>query len=170
MQLQKINAVDITLLPFQKLDKEWALLSAGDQSKMNAMTVSWGTLGTLWNKPITTVFVRPQRYTREFIEQQNYYSLSFLDIQYKKQLSYLGTVSGRDEDKIQKSGLTASYDSYAPFIEQASLVLICKKLYCDDIKPDNFICTEVKEQHYPLKDFHRFYIGEIVEAYTQQKP
>jgi flavin reductase (DIM6/NTAB) family NADH-FMN oxidoreductase RutF len=156
---------DIEMRSFHKIDKEWALLTAGSAGGFNAMTVSWGQLGTLWNRPAATVFVRPQRYTREFLEREEGYSLSFFDGGFMKELGYLGSVSGRDEAKLAKSGLSAVFAADGtPYIEQARLALICKKLYSDDIRPDNFIATGIIPELYPLKDFHRFYIGEVVEA------
>lgn len=152
-----------------KIDSQWALLTAGKDASYNTMTVSWGSFGTLWNKPVATVFLRPQRYTREFVEREEYYTLSFFGGNYMKDLGVLGSVSGRDADKLSRTSFTAAFSEIggAPYFEQAELVLVCKKLYCDDLDEGHFIDTSIISENYPQKDFHRFYIGEIVDAYTK---
>ena len=166
MSFSEINMADITLKPFHKLDKEWALLSAGRSDSFNTMTVSWGFLGTVWGRPSAIALVRPQRYTREFIEREDFYTLSFFDGGHMKELGHLGAVSGRDGDKIAQTELSAVFDAAtgAPYFAQAGLVFICKKLYAQDIKPEQFIATELIPENYPKSDFHRFYIGQIVTA------
>lgn len=84
------------LMPFYDLDKKWAILTSGDKEKFNQMTVSWGGFGTIWNKPVVTVYVRHNRYTYEFIENNEYFTLSFFSDEYKKDLSILGSKSGKD--------------------------------------------------------------------------
>ena len=170
MAFNSIPIDSLELKPFHKLDKEWALLTAGNSESVNTMTVSWGFLGTLWDIPAATVYARPQRYTREFLEREGYYTLSFFPAEYKKDLTYLGKVSGRDEDKIAKAGLSVLFDdtARAPFFEQAELVLVCRKLYTDDIKPELFVDTAIEPAKYPKKDYHRFYIGEVVEVLRKE--
>lgn len=170
MAFKEINFAEIELKPFHKLDKEWALLSAGGPGTYNTMTVSWGFLGTVWGQPSAVIMVRPQRYTREFIEREAYYSLSFFDGGHMKELSILGSTSGRDGDKIAKTGLTALFDPVtgAPYFRQAGLVLICEKLYVQDMKPENFIATDIISEVYPKEDFHRLYIGRVVTALRRQ--
>jgi len=169
----KFNNVDVTRIemgPFYKLDKEWALLTAGNEQKFNAMTVSWGFFGTMWNKPAATVFSRPSRYTKVFLEREDHFSLSFFDDSYKKLLGYFGSVSGRDEDKVTKSGLTPLFEEEcgAPYFGEASLVLICKRLYCGDLKESGFLDKGLIAENYPSRDFHSFYIGEVIKAYRSK--
>lgn len=166
MNFIETSIADLELKPFYILDKEWALLSAGRPGSFNTMTVSWGFLGTVWGQPSAVALVRPQRYTRAFIEREEYYTLSFFDGGYKKDLGLLGAISGRDGDKIAQTELSAVFDSTtgAPFFEQANLVLVCKKLYAQDIKPEQFIATELVPEFYPQEDFHRFYIGQVTTA------
>lgn len=154
--------------PFQMIGQDWMLITAGDAEKCNTMTASWGGLGYLWNRPVSFIFVRPQRYTWQFTERQGYYSLCFLDpAQYRQQQTYLGTASGRDEDKIAKAGLTLAWQDGVPYFEQARLVLICKKLYRDDLKEGCFTDPEALNASYPQRDFHRVYVGQIVKALKQ---
>ena len=170
MAFNNISIDSLALKPFHKLDKEWALLAAGNSSSYNAMTVSWGFLGTLWAIPAATVYLRPQRYTLEFLERERYYTLSFFPFEYKEALAYLGKVSGREGDKISKTGLTPVFDNTAgsPHFEQAELVLVCRKLYTDDIKPDHFVDNTIPPDKYPQKDYHRFFIGEVVEILVNE--
>ncbi len=169
MPLTKIDPLSLTMRPFQDLDQGWALLSAGQKGSFNMMTVSWGGLGTLWYKPVTTVYVRPQRYTREFIERESCYTLSFFDHAYRQDLALLGRKSGREEDKLSQTKLSVQFDSEtgAPIYAQASLTFVCRKLYADDIDPDHFLDPAVIERSYPNRDFHRMYIGEILSAYRK---
>ena len=126
---------------------EWMLVTAGDdQTGWNTMTASWGHLGYIWQKPTAICYIRPQRYTRQFADREPLYSLSFFPEGYKKQLSYLGSHSGRDEDK---------------------LVLVCRKLYQAPLLEQGFVDPAVVESCYPKKDFHDLYVGEIVEVLTK---
>lgn len=169
MPFQTIKPAELQMKPFADLDKGWALLSAGNKDSFNMMTVSWGGLGTLWGQPVSTVYVRPQRYTREFIERENFYTLCFFDEDSRADLALLGKESGRDGDKLAKTGLTPLFDgeSGAPLYEQARTVLICRKLFFTDIRPDGILDAEVLSQWYAEKDYHRLYIGEVVRALTR---
>lgn len=170
MQFRKISADEISLRPFQTLDKEWALLSAGDRDGFNTMTVSWGGMGTLWSRPVVTVYVRPQRYTREFIERAESFTLSFFGDSHRKDLGYLGKVSGRDKNKLAETALTPCFDGEtgAPMFEQAALTLVCRKLYVGKFDPDRFIDTALVAENYPHSDFHSVYIGEVTGAYAHE--
>ncbi|MDA3779513.1 MAG: flavin reductase [Bacteroidales bacterium] len=144
---------------------QWLLLTSGDfeSSKYNTMTVAWGSIGTMWNKPFAQVVVRPTRLTYEFMEKYDTFTLAAFPEKFKDQLKYLGTVSGRDEDKILKSGLTviSSGKVSAPGYDEAELIIECKKIYWDDLKPGNFLDNTI-EGSYPEKDYHRIYFGEIL--------
>lgn len=121
---------------FDMIGREWMLITAGKESRYNTMTASWGGLGVLWNTPVSFAFVRPSRYTYEFLERETYYTLSVLEPGNKKALQLCGALSGRDADKVTQAGLTPIFDAQAPYFEQARLVLVCRKLYTQDLDPD----------------------------------
>lgn len=145
---------------------KWFLLTSGDFEKnhYNTMTVAWGYFGVMWNRPMAVVVVRPTRFTFEFIEKYDSFTLTAFDKKYKKDLNLLGTTSGRDGDKIAETKLTVvpSSQVLSPSFEEAELIIECNKVYWDDFKPENFIDPSI-DKSYPLKDYHRMYFGEIVE-------
>jgi flavin reductase (DIM6/NTAB) family NADH-FMN oxidoreductase RutF len=149
---------------FNLFDRQWMLLTAGDyvDKKFNAMTISWGSLGIMWNKPFIQVVVRPQRYTFEFIEQYPTFTVSAFPQEYHQALSLLGTRSGREGNKIAESRLTpeASLKVAAPCFVEAELVFECRKIYWEDFTPTRFLADDI-DRHYPIKDYHRIYYGEI---------
>jgi flavin reductase (DIM6/NTAB) family NADH-FMN oxidoreductase RutF len=146
-------------------DEGWFLLTAGDFSErsFNTMTVSWGSFGTIWNRPFAQVVVRPTRHTHRFMERYATFTLCAFPEDCRPALELLGSRSGRDGDKIVAAGLTpiASARIPSPGFEEAHLIIECRKIYSDDLRPDRFIDRGI-EEHYPLKDYHRFYFGEIV--------
>ena len=143
--------------------QRWMLLTAGDKKSFNTMTISWGTIGMIWSKPAAMVVVRPSRYTFQFMEQGQDFTLCVLPEKFKKQLTMIGSRSGRDGDKIKASGLKviSSEVVKAPAFDEAELIIECRKLYSDDIKPARFIDPGI-ETNYGGKDYHRLYGGEIV--------
>lgn len=147
--------------PFKIIGEDWLLLTAKKDGKVNTMTASWGGLGIMWGKKVAYIFIRPQRYTKEFVDFADKLSVSVLPSKFKKELSYLGTVSGRDEDKISKANLTLKDYEDVPTFEEARLTLICKKLYAQELKEDCFIEKENIEKWYPNKDYHTMYVVEI---------
>jgi flavin reductase (DIM6/NTAB) family NADH-FMN oxidoreductase RutF len=159
-------AIDnLTVRSHHQWNAQWFLLTAGDfaAGQFNTMTVSWGSLGTIWNKPFAQVVVRPTRYTREFMEQYPTFTLSAFPSEHHEALKLLGSKSGRDGDKIAASGLTpcAATTVAAPTFAQAELVIECRKMYWQDMDPTNFLDAAI-EKNYPKKDYHRIYWGEIV--------
>lgn len=150
--------------PFELIGKDWMLVTAEMEGRVNAMTASWGGMGVMWGKNVAFVVIRPTRYTKEFVDAAETFSLAFLDENYRKALNYFGTVSGRDEDKIAKTGLTVMHEGETPYFEEAGLVLICRKLYAQQYDPACFIDSEPDEKWYPEKDYHTLYIAEIVKA------
>ncbi len=170
--MSKFKQADISALnfnPFTKISKEWMLVTAGSEQKNNTMTASWGGVGVLWNKNVSFVFIRPQRYTLGFIEQQDCYSLCFFDEEYRAALSYCGTKSGRDVDKVKETGLTPVYDEAAPYFAQAKLVLICRKLYKQDIDASCILADGIDHANYPNKDYHKMFIGEIEKVLIKEE-
>lgn len=149
---------------FSLIGDRWMLVAATDKSgKTNAMTASWGGMGVLWGKKVAFVFIRPQRYTKRFVDEADKFTLSFFDDSYKKMLGYMGKVSGKDEDKMAKSGLTVTDKDGAPVFKEASLTLVCRKMYRDTLKEENFIDKSNIEKWYPQRDYHDVYVAEIVE-------
>jgi len=148
---------------------DWAIITAGTPDHFNMMTASWGCIGNLWNKPVAFCFIRPQRYTFEFTEREPIYTLTFFNETYRDKLQYLGTVSGRDEEKVKGSGLTPKIlPSGNISFEEARLIIECKKIYNDFFDESNFIDTSIITNVYPTKDFHRIYIGEITEVWEKK--
>lgn len=154
--------------PFSLIGQEWMLVTAQKADKVNTMTAAWGGLGVMWGKNVAFVVIRPGRYTREFIDSAETFSLSFFDGGYKKELGYLGSVSGRDEDKIAKAGLTVTNVQGTPYFEEASLVLVCRKLYNQAMLPDCFVDKASDEKWYPNKDYHILYIAEIEQVLAKE--
>lgn len=152
---------------FEQLFREWALLTAGDRAEdCNTMTVSWGGTGILWNKPVATVYVRPQRHTFGFMERAEHFTLSFFAHgEYRDALTFCGSKSGREHDKFQVCGLTPREIDGGVGIEQAKLVLVCRKLYWSDIDPSHLLDDSLEASQYPNRDFHRMFIGEITGVY-----
>jgi len=162
--LKKTDLYTLNESIFKLIGKDWMLVCAGNTEKYNMMTASWGTCGILWNKPIAIAFIRPQRYTYEFIEKHDYFTLNFFDSSFRKTLNLLGTESGRDINKMEVSGLDPiTTPSGSVYFKQARIILECRKLYFDNIKPELFLDKDIHKM-YPNKDYHRFYIGEIMNA------
>ena len=157
--------------PFKIIGQDWMLITAGqgeNHKTFNTMTAAWGSLGILWHKPVSFCFIRPSRYTYEFMEKNKHYTLSFFDHAYKKALNVCGTLSGRDVDKVTKAGLTPfEIQPHAVTFGEARLVLVCKKLYFQDLAPGHFLDPGI-ETHYPQKDYHRMYVGEITAVYEKK--
>lgn len=153
---------DLSFNPFNTISKDWMLITAkNSEGKINTMTASWGGVGVLWGKNVAMCFIRPQRYTKKFVEDAESLSLCFFDNSYKKTLSYLGSVSGKDENKIAKSGLQLTNFNNVPIFKESYLNIIGKKLYKQDFLPDCFINNSLDEKWYPNKDYHTMYILEI---------
>lgn len=167
--LKKIDPKELNVNPFTLLDNDWALLMAGDKDSFNSMTVSWGGVGVLWRKNVSTVYVRQSRYTKEFMDNSDYYTLTFLKDGYKDKLSLLGTKSGRDIDKMNVEGLNLVELENGFGYEESKLVLVCKKLFKNDLKESQFLVDGLFDECYPDKDdFHTMYIGEIVGFYINE--
>ncbi len=147
---------------FAQYDKKWALLTAGSESSFNTMTISWGGLGTLWNKPVATVYVRESRYTHEFMDNNDYFTVSFYPEEYKKVLGVLGSKSGRDMDKMKDSGLTPVKAGESMSFKEAEVTLLCKKLFRQQLDVKN-MPEDIAESLYADNDMHDMYIGEVVE-------
>lgn len=153
--------------PFELIGKEWLLITGEKDGKVNSMTASWGAMGIMWGKPVAFLFIRPQRYTKEFIEAGERFSVSVLPDGNRSILNYMGTVSGRDEDKIQASGLTVTRLEDVACFAEAKINLVCKKLYAQNLVPDCFLEKELDAKWYPSHDYHTMYVAEITDAFVK---
>jgi flavin reductase (DIM6/NTAB) family NADH-FMN oxidoreductase RutF len=166
-KLTKIKVKSLTDNIFKLLDDDWMLITAGNSNSFNTMTASWGTFGMLWNKPIAISFIRPQRYTIEFVNLSDFFTLSFFPEGHKDILNFCGNHTGRNTDKIKETGLTpVSTEHGNIYFSQARLVLECRKLYSDNIKPENFVKSNFIKEIYPKNDFHQLFIGEIINCFS----
>lgn len=173
MALKEITASEMELSTL-RIGGDWMLITAGTaETGFNTMTASWGHLGSIWGHGkdalTSVVYVRPQRYTKEFVDREPLYTLSFFPKEYREALSYLGTHSGRDGDKVAHVGFTPVHgDGWTTFAE-TDLTLVCRKLYRAPITEEGFIDRDVMERCYPERDFHDLYIGEVVKILVPEK-
>lgn len=167
--MKEVSVQELQLNPMTLIAKEWMLVTAGTEERgYNTMTASWGHLGSIWGHggglPTSVIFVRPQRYTKQFVDREELYTLCFFPQEYKPQLAYLGSHSGQDEDKVAKTGLTPAFGEGYTYFEEASLVLVCRKLYQAPVLEEGFLDKNVLEDCYPERDFHDLYVGEIIKV------
>jgi flavin reductase (DIM6/NTAB) family NADH-FMN oxidoreductase RutF len=159
-----VSPEKITDNVFKLIGADWMLLTAGSLKAYNTMTASWGGLGVLWGKQVAWCVVRPQRHTFGFMENNPFFTMSFFDEKYRKALEFCGANSGKNVDKAKATGLTPlESDLTAVYFDEARLVLECRKLYFQDLDPHHFLDPGIND-NYPLKDYHRMYIGEIVRC------
>ena len=155
-----MNALHIDA--FDEFGSKWALVSAGSMDDHNSMTVSWGGVGCLWGKPVATVYIRPNRHTYGYFEKNEYFTVSFYPDNCKAALGVMGSKSGRDCDKDQESGLSPVPCGETVTYAQARRTLLCRKLYSQDMNPENFT-PEVIRRYYGTEPAHKMYIGEILD-------
>ena len=165
---KEISPVLLQGNPFQMIGQDWMLITAEKDGKVNTMTASWGGLGIMWGKNVAFTVIRPQRFTKEFVDSADSFSLSFYDDSFRKVLGYLGTVSGRDEDKVLKSGLTVIHEDKIPYFAEANTVLFCKKLFRQQYEEKSFIDTRLPGINYPDNDYHYLYISEITKIFVKE--
>lgn len=168
MNFKEINLEELQFSPFAKISKEWMLITAGDQTKFNTMTANWGGMGYLWHKNVVTTYIRPQRYTKEFVDAKDTFTVSFYDESYRSALNICGSKSGRDIDKAKETGLTPYFVDDTVAFEEANLILVCKKLYEDHMPPENLLDQEIDAKWYPQKDYHTMYISEVVKVLVKE--
>ncbi|CAK7055138.1 flavin reductase family protein [Fusobacterium varium] len=166
---KEIKVGEINENTFEMIGKKWMLVTAEKKSgEVNTMTASWGGLGVLWRKNVAFIFIRPQRFTKGFVDEAEKFSLTFFDESYRKQLSYLGTASGKDENKIEKAKLTVEHENGAPIFKEAETVIICRKLYAQPLEEQFFIDKDSDKECYPDKDYHVMYVGEIEKVLVKE--
>jgi len=154
--------------PFKLIGTDWMLITAENGGKVNTMTASWGGFGVMWNKNVAYIVIRPQRYTKEFVDNSETFSLTFFDDEKRTMLSYLGTASGRDEDKVKKSNLTVIHTDNVPYFEESTKVVLCKKLFAQEYTSESFIDQSIKEKNYPNSDYHTLYIAEVTKILIKE--
>lgn len=160
--LGKENAFDL-------IGKEWMLVTAGTEDKFNTMTASWGGVGILWNKPVAFLFIRPERYTHGFLEENERVTLSFYGEEYRKALQICGTKSGRDTNKVKECGITPlKLESGAMTFAESRMTLDCRKLFMAEMTEANFIDREIIDKQYGAHGgWHSVYVVEIESVYTK---
>lgn len=164
---KSINPMDFSGDFAKMFGTNWALLTAEKDGEINTMTIGWGEIGCLFGKAVATVFVRPSRHTFHIIDKADSYSITFVPKEDKEKLAYCGKISGRDENKIEKCGLTVAYQDGVPYFEEASTAVICKKMYTQNLEPDNLeesYKKQVLDRFFPSGDFHKIYTGEIISV------
>lgn len=172
MVLKEITPDKIDLNFIEAIGKDWMLVTSGNQQSFNMMTASWGFAGYMWGLPATAIVIRPSRYTKEFIDKTNTYTLSFFPDKYKKILSTLGSKSGRDINKMTDSGLTPIQLPTGDMgYEEATLTIACRVMYAQPLTSKGFIDQTLMPKWYPLgaSDLHTLYIGEIQAVYQKGK-
>ena len=159
--MKEIKAQELNENPFKLIGDDWMLITAEKDGKVNTMTASWGGLGVIWGRNAATVYIRLSRYTKEFIDTSDYFSICVMPSSYKKDLAYCGKVSGRDEDKIAKCGFTVEHENGVPYFKESRLVMTCKKMFSQELSATGFIDKSIIDANYSNKDWHVMYIGEI---------
>ena len=153
----------IEIDPFVSIGKEWALLMAEKDGKANGMTISWGGMGVLWNKNVVYVFVRDSRFTKEFIDGSDTFSVNFFGGKEMNALKYFGKVSGRDEDKFETCGFHVNHHKGIGFVDECNFAMVCKKLSETKLLPNQFLDDSIQDTFYSDGDYHTMYVGEVVE-------
>ncbi|QUH26843.1 flavin reductase [Serpentinicella alkaliphila] len=166
---KEIKPGELNESTFKLIGEKWMLITAEYDSKVNTMTASWGGFGFMFNKNVVYIVIRPQRYTKSFVDNSDTFSLTFFDESFRKQLSYLGTVSGRNEDKISKANLTIKHLNNTPYFEEGNMAIVCRKIYSQEFNSESFIDTELDNKWYPNKDYHTLYIAEVEKIVIKEQ-
>ena len=167
----KRNITSYNLNVFDEIGNKWGIVTGGDKTTgFNCLTVSWGGFGVLWGKNVAYLFVRHSWHTFEFLEKSDSVTISFLSDEYKKEKGYIGTVSGRDLDKVKECGLHYTYDPdfNGAYITEADYCFKMKKLYSVDI-PYESLPQDILDRYYPKGDMHRMYVCEIKQFLSKEK-
>ncbi len=170
-QFKEIALKELNANPFEMIGKDWVLITAKKDDQVNTMTASWGGMGVMWGSDVVFVFIRQSRFTKEFVEASDHFSVSLYPAEDKKALAYLGSKSGRDEDKIAKVGFTPVFTDDVPYFDQAKTVLICKKLSRHFIGGEGMIDEEIIPKWYANGDegnYHDMYIGKIEKVLVKE--
>ncbi|MBQ4065796.1 MAG: flavin reductase [Clostridia bacterium] len=167
--MKEITPYNIQENLFTAVKDEWMLISAiNKEGKVNTMTASWGGFGIMWARPVCLCVIRPQRYTREFVDDAERLTLSFLTEGHREALALCGKVSGRDCDKIEEAGLHTVVDDDIAYFEESRLVICGKKIYVSEFKEENFLDPTILDSKYPLRDYHKVYVCEIERVLVKE--
>ncbi len=164
--MKEISYKQLNLNPVDIFSDGWPELVTGKEGdKINAMTISWGSIGSLWGHgsgiPVATIYVRPQRFSKTLLDKNECFTICFMGEERKKEAAYLGSHSGRNEDKIAATGLSVTTTADYSYINESKMVLVCRKLYRQTMNEESFIDKDVILDCYPKKDFHDLYIARI---------
>ena len=169
MSFKKIDISELSFNPFLRMGRDWMLLTGGNKEKYNPMTASWGQLGRLWNKDVFTAYIRPNRYTLEFINKDEFFTASFFTMANRKELAFCGNNSGRDVDKMHIDGLTPAELDGCIGCEEADMVFVLRKLYSYDMDESKFLTDEgLQQQFYGAEPYHKAFICEITAVYVKE--
>ena len=170
MSFKEISVYDINKYKDSiSLFKDWAVTVVDDKDKVNPMTIGWGGIGVLWRKPCLTVYINKQRYSKELFDNSDYFSVCFFETEkYKNELTIYGTKSGRDLDKIKETKLTVKEIDGVKYIDEADLIIICKKMGQSDFDIDKVYEESIKKW-YNESGVHTLYYGEIVKVLLRDK-
>lgn len=176
--MKEISINEVNLNPTLMFGKEWCLITAGNKKNgFNTMTIAWGQLEAIWDRhttkgkiiiPTATVFIRPQRYIKEFFGREENFTICTFDTNYKKTLAYLGTHSGRDDDKVSAVGLMPVFVDNTTCFAEAKTVFVCRKIYHAPLLENGFTDENIVTENYPEKDFHEMYVGEILKVFISE--
>ena len=167
MSYRKVDIDTYALKPFEAIGKKWTLITAEKDGAVNTMTASWAGIGVLWSKNVMTVYIRPQRFTREFVDASDTFTVTLFD-GHLKALGLLGSKSGRDGDKIKEAGFHVVKVDGQPTFAEGKTAIVCKKLYRGQLQEENFMTDAIVNSCYPEKDFHYVYVGEIMGIYENE--
>lgn len=166
--MKEISPESIKDNPFSLIGDDWMLITAEKDSKVNMMTASWGSFGVFWNKPTATVYIRQSRYTKEFIDAEERFSLCVLPEELKKAVhGVCGSQSGRNIDKLKATNLTVEHENGVPYFKESKMVFICKKIYAQKMEKSAFMEEEPFNKNYTNGDLHTMYIAEIEKILTK---
>ncbi|MDH6306684.1 flavin reductase (DIM6/NTAB) family NADH-FMN oxidoreductase RutF [Parabacteroides sp. PF5-5] len=177
----RYNRIDASQLPDnvkELIDQQWMLVTAGNKNSHNTMTASWGAIGYIWERPSAFIFIRDTRYTYQFLQREEYFTLSLFTEQYRGALRVCGTKSGRDADKVKEAGLTPidTPDGLMSFRE-ARMIIECRKMFEQELDYANlteYYKDEILEKSYNNETAkHQLFISEItniwLKEYSQEK-
>ena len=162
-EIESVKNIDENFVKL--IDSDWGLVCAGKAENWNGMTASWGGVGELWNKDVVFIFIRPQRYTKKFIDEEDYFTLCFFDEKYKDALKICGTKSGRDFDKMKSVGFDVAGDGECVYPEQSKIVLKCRKIAVQEMDNSGFIDKSIEKNY--NNDYHFIYVGEIEKVFAK---
>lgn len=166
--MKEIKPTEIQGNAIELFDQKWALVTAGVPGDVNTMTISWGSLGELWNKPVVTVYVSSSRYTHQFMEKYDHFTVAFFPPECRAALQYLGSHSGRDGDKITESGLTLEWlESGLPSFAEADMVIEARKIYGAPFNPEGFGDVPTRTYASGRMGIHSEYVGEIERVWLR---